>query len=144
MRSQELDPSVEVAHLRHLLDSQPACLMRLGVDGTVLAANDAALMLMGVSSGAQALERDFAAWVPPDQRDRWRAFTIGVAKGSPASIECDITTPSGDRHPTLFHGVPVTEHPDGVASLAVAARAVAGQRQLEAAMVELEAQLRET
>jgi len=143
VQNQELDPSVEIAHLRRLLDIQPTCLMRLGADGTVLAANDAALTLMGVASGAQALERDFAAWVPADQRGRWRAFTLGVAQGSPASIECDITTPSGDRHPTLFHAVPVADHPDGVASVAVAARAVASQRQLEAAIVDLEEQLRE-
>ena len=143
MNNPELEPSVEVAHLRRLLDTQPGCLMRLGADGTVLAANDAALALLGVTSGAQALGRDFADWVPPDQRDRWRAFAIGVAQGYPASIECDITAPSGDPHPTLFHGVPLSEHPDGVPSIAVAARAVSGQRQLEAAVVELEEQLRE-
>jgi hypothetical protein len=134
---------VEVVHLRRLLDIQPGCLLRLGADGTVLAANDAALALLGVTSGAQALGRDFAVWVPPDQRDRWRAFAIGIAAGHPASIECDITAPSGDLHPTLFHSVPLPEHPDGVASIAVAARAVSGQRQREAAIVELEGQLRE-
>jgi len=143
VNDQNIEPSVEVAHLRRLLDVQPGCLMRLSADGTVLAANDAALTLLGVTSGAQALGRDFAVWVAPDQIDRWRAFAMGVARGCPASIECDITAPSGDRHPTVFHGVPLSEHPDGVASLAVAARAVSGQRQLEAAIVELEEQLRE-
>jgi hypothetical protein len=143
VNDQNIEPSVEVAHLRRLLDIQPGCLMRLSADGTVLAANDAALTLLGVTSGAQALGRDFAAWVAPDQVDRWRAFAIGVVRGCPASLECDITAPGGDRHPTLLHGVPLPEHPDGVASMAVAARAVSGQRQLEAAIVELEEQLRE-
>jgi PAS domain S-box-containing protein len=140
---QELEPSVEVTHLRRLLDTQPSCLMRLGADGTVLAANDAALMLLGVKSGAQALGRNFSAWVPSDQRERWTAFSTGVVQGYPASVECDITSPSGDRQPTLFHGVPLTDHPDGVASMAVAARAVSGRRQLEAAVIELEEQIRE-
>jgi hypothetical protein len=143
VQNQELEPSVEVAHLRRLLDTQPSCLMRLGADGTVLAANDAALMLLGVQSGAQALGRDFSAWVPMDQRERWKAFATGVVFGHAASIECDIAAPTGDRQPTLFHGVPLTEHPDGVSSMAVAARAVSGQRQIEAAVVELEEQLRE-
>ena len=143
MNNQDLEPSVEVAHLRRLLDVQPGCLMRLGADGTVLAANDAALALVGVTSRAQVLGRDSAAWILPDQRDQWRAFTTGVAQGDPASIECDITSPSGDPHPTLFHGVPIPDHPDGVASLAVLARAVSGQRQLEAAIDALEEQLRE-
>lgn len=143
MQNQELEPSVEVAHLRRLLDTQPSCLMRLSADGTVLAANDAALALLGVSSGTHALGHDFAAWVPKDQRERWQAFTTGVVGGHSASIECDIAAPTGNRQPTLFHAVPLTDHPDGVSSLAVAARAVSGQRQLEAAIVELEEQLRE-
>ena len=143
MNNQDLEPSVEVAHLRRLLDVQPGCLMRLGADGTVLAANDATLALVGVTSRAQVLGKDSAAWILPDQRDQWRAFTTGVAQGDPASIECDITPPSGDPRPTLFHGVPIPDHPDGVASLAVLARAVSGQRQLEAAIDALEEQLRE-
>jgi chromosome segregation ATPase len=140
---QELEPLVEANHLRRVLDTQPGCLMRLGADGTVLAANDAALKLIGEASGARVLGRDFSAWVPPDQRDVWTAFTTGVVQGHPASVECDIAAPYGDRQPMLFHGVPLSDHPDGVASMAVAARAVSGQRQLEAAVIELEEQLRE-
>jgi hypothetical protein len=139
----DLEPSVEVAHLRRLLDIQPACLMRLGADGTVLAANDAALAMLGVKSGAQALGRDFSAWVPEDQCDRWKAFSGSVARGCPSSVECDIAAPHGDRQPTLFHGVPLADHPDGAASIAVAARAVSGQRHVEAAVVRLEEQLRQ-
>ena len=117
--------------------------MRLGADGTVLAANDAALALLGVPSGTQALGRNFSVWVATDQRDQWSTFTSGVVEGHSASIECDIAAPTGVRQPTLFHGVPLTDHPDGVRSLAVAARAVSGQRQLEATVVELEETLRE-
>jgi len=141
--SQELSPPVEAAHLRRLLDTQPSCLMRLGAEGTVLAANDAALMLLGLSSRAQALGNDFALWIAADHRERWRAFSASVIDGAPASVECDLVTPSGERQATLFHAVPLRDHPDGLASIAVAARAVAGQRQLEAAVVEREEALRE-
>ncbi len=143
MNSQEPDPSVEVVHLRRLLDIQPGCLMRVGADGTVLAANDGALMLLGGRTPAEALGRDFAVWVPPEQHDRWRAFTLAVVQGSPSSIECDIAPPSGDRYPTLFHAIPLTDHPDGVASMAVAARVISAQRQLEAAIGDLTEQLNE-
>jgi PAS domain-containing protein len=139
----DLEPSVEVAHLRRVLDTQPSCLMRLAADGTVFAANDAALALLGVTSAAKALGQSFTNWLPADEHARWRAFCAGVLTGASASIECDITGPSGDRHAVLFHGVSLCDHPDGTPSMAVAARAVSGQRQLEAAIVELEAQLRE-
>jgi PAS domain-containing protein len=139
----ELEPSVEVAHLRRVLDTQPSCLMRLAADGTVFAANDAALALLGVTSAARALGQSFTNWLPADEHARWRAFCDGVLTGVSASIECDINGPAGDRHAVLFHGVSLCDHPDGTPSMAVAARAVSGQRQLEAAIVELEAQLRE-
>lgn len=144
MNNLELDPTLEVIHLRRLLDIQPGCLMRLGADGVVLAANDAALTLLGMTSHAQALGRDFAAWIPPDQQDRWKAFTLQVIRGAPASVECDVAAPNGDRQAVLFHGVSLIGHPDGVASMAVAARAVSGQRNLEAAVVEREELLRES
>jgi hypothetical protein len=143
MIGQELDPTVEVAHLRRLLDIQPGCLLRLGADGMLLAASDAALALLGVASGAPALGRDFATWIRPDQHERWREFVAGVVKGVPASIECDMTLASGVARPTLFHAVPLADHPDGVPSIAVTARVVAAQYQLEASVFELGEQLRE-
>ena len=126
-----------------MFNTQPSCLMRLAADGTVFAANDAALALLGVKSAAKALGQSFTTWLPQDQHERWRRFCDGVLTGASASIECDVNTPSGDRHHVLFHGVTLTEHPDGRPSMAVAARAVSAQRQLEAAIVELEMQLRE-
>jgi PAS domain S-box-containing protein len=139
----ELEPSVEVTHLRRVLDTQPSCLMRLAADGTVFAANNAALALLGVKAAAQALGQRFTRWLPPDQHERWREFCAGVLTGASASIECEMIAPAGERHPVLFHGVPLCDHPDGTPSMAVAARAVSSQRQLETAIVRLEAQLRE-
>jgi hypothetical protein len=143
VNNQELDPAVEVVHLRRLLDIQPGCLLRVGADGMVLAANDAALMLLGERSPAEALGRDFTLWIPRDHHDRWRAFAAGVVHGSPSSIECEIAVPSGARYPTVFHGVPLADHPDGVASMAVAARVISNQRQLEGGIGELREQLHE-
>ena len=143
LNSCELEPTVEVTHLRRVLDTQPSCLMRLAADGTVFAANDAALALLGVKATAEALGQRFTRWLPPDQHERWREFCAGVMTGASASIECEMHTPAGERHPVLFHGVPLCDHPDGTPSMAVAARAVSGQRQLETAIVSLEAQLRE-
>ena len=117
--------------------------MRLAADGTVFAANDGALALLGVKSAARALGQRFTAWLPPDEHERWRAFCAGVLTGASASIECDITGSPGNRHAVLFHAVLLAEDPDGRPSMAVAARAVSAQRQLEAAIVELEMQLRE-
>lgn len=143
MNNHELDPAVEVIHLRRLLDTQPGCLLRVAEDGTVLAANDAALMLLGERSPADALGRDFALWIPLGQQGRWREFAAGVVNGSRSSIECDIQVPSGARQPILFHAVPLPDHPDGTPSMMVAARVISTQRQLEAAAYEFKRQLQE-
>ena len=139
----ELEPPVEVTSRLRPPDVQLSCLLRLAADGTVFAANDGALALLGATSAARALGQHFTAWLPQDQHERWRAFCDDVLSGASASIECDITGVSGHRHAVLFHGVSLAEHPDGGPSMAVAARAVSAQRQLEAAIVELEMQLRE-
>jgi hypothetical protein len=139
--NQELEPSVEIAHLRRLLDAQPSCLLRVAADGTVLAANDAARMLLGVASLAETLGRDVADWIREDQRDPWRAFALRVVAGAHASVECDVTPSSGEPQLTRFHGIPL-DHPDGVASMAVVARVVTAQHRLETAVVELEARVK--
>jgi hypothetical protein len=139
--NQELEPSVEIAHLRRLLDAQPSCLLRVAADGTVLAANDAARMLLGVASLAETLGRDIADWIREDQRDPWRAFALRVVAGAHASVECDVTPSSGEPQLTRFHGIPL-DHPDGVASMAVVARVVTAQHRLETAVVELEARVK--
>ena len=117
--------------------------MRLAADGTVFAANDGALALLGVKSAAGVLGQRFTAWLPPDEHERWRAFCASVLTGASASIECDITGSPGHQHPVLFHAVLLADDPGGRPSMAVAARAVGAQRQLESAIVELEMQLRE-
>ncbi len=140
---QELDPSVEVVHLRRLLDIQPACLLRLAADGTILAVNDAALVMLGGESCEQTLGRDFALWIPPEQREPWKAFTLGVVRGSPSSIECDVAGASGTLLPTLFQAIPLADHPDGVPSMAVTARVITAQRELEATVTELRKRVQE-
>jgi hypothetical protein len=38
-------PVAEALHLRRVIEQQPSCLLRVGIDGAVLAANEAALSL---------------------------------------------------------------------------------------------------
>jgi hypothetical protein len=45
-----LTPSSDASYLRRLLERQPACLIRVRLDGVLLACNDAALSLFGVGA----------------------------------------------------------------------------------------------
>src|SRR5262245_55609637 len=82
------ETATEAQHLRRVLDTQPACLMRAGIDGCLLAANDAALALLGVTDRSAALGATLMTWVAPEHHDRWRHFADRVVAGTRASLEC--------------------------------------------------------
>jgi PAS domain S-box-containing protein len=138
--SLEVDPAAEAEHLRRLLDKQPNCLMRVGADGEVLAANEASLQMLGVELLADALGKPFTTWLPPDQHAQWAAFSAQVIGASPASIELDIQAATGESRVVQFHGVPLTDHPDGITSMALSARDAMARRKLERSLNEMAAE----
>jgi PAS domain S-box-containing protein len=139
LTSLEADPKAEVEHLRRLLDKQPSCLMRVAASGELLAANEASLRLLGVERLAEALGKPLTVWLPPEQHPQWAAFSGQVIGGSPASIECDIRTAGGEFHVARFNGVSLTDHPDGIISMVLAARDATDHRQLERSLNEMAA-----
>src|SRR5688572_4864583 len=84
----------EVEHLRTLLERQPSCLMRIGVDGTLLAVNGAALGLLGATDLAQVLGTPFQDRIAGEPAVVWQDFTERLAAG-PVSFECELTDPAG-------------------------------------------------
>jgi PAS domain S-box-containing protein len=138
------DPAaVSADHLRRILDKQPACLMRVGIDGLILAANDAALELLGAETPAQVLGGSLMTWIVPAHQDAWRTFSNAVGTGAAQSLECDLTNASGSQHSVVLHGVPLVDHVDGIPSLIVGARDATALRRVEAALHESET-LRQT
>ncbi len=136
----DVGPAAEAEHLRRLLDKQPSCLMRVAADGELLAANDASLRLLGVESLRDALGRPFNSWLPSEQHAHWAAFSAQVVGGSPSSIECDIQTAAGEGRVARFHGISLTDHPDGIASMVLSARDAMDRRRLERSLNEMAAE----
>jgi PAS fold len=133
------DPSNEAQHLRRVLDTQPACLMRVGTDGCLLAANDAALALLGVEDRNVALGATLMTWMAPEHHDRWRHFAERVVAGTRSSLECDLKTSDGAAHQVILHSVPLLDHTDGVPSMILSIRDVSAVHRLESALQESEA-----
>src|SRR5262245_7207296 len=121
MLPQGIEPAVEAALLRGVLDNPTICLLRLGTDGVVLAANEATLFLVGADSLGEMLGKNFTAWIAPEQHSDWQAFLLQVLAGRSASLHCDLIAASGSRRAALLHGVPVDDPVDGAKSIAVAA-----------------------
>ncbi len=124
----------EVEHLRNLLEKQPCCLLRIALDGQLLAANDAALQELGAHDVAQALGRPFTEWIVAEDHELWHEFVAEVQENGSGDEECDLGGVERPRHPVLLKGVLLTDHPDGIASMLVVARDISGTRRLEAAL----------
>lgn len=110
----------EVRHLRRLLDTQPACLLRVSADGDLLAVNDAGLRLFGVSDRKRLLGQRLARHLGPDAQDALTRFLATVREDAEGSIERHVIAEDGTCFPVVFHGAPVIDPPDGIPSVLLA------------------------
>jgi hypothetical protein len=124
---------VDPQHLQRIIEKQPSCLVRAGIDGVLLAVNDAALGLLGAREIGQVLGTPLTARIVPEHHELWKAFAATIATDASRSFECDLTDLTGARRTILFHGVPLLDHPDGIPSMMLGARDVSALRRLETA-----------
>jgi PAS domain S-box-containing protein len=139
MTTQAVEPAaVEALHLRRLIEQQPACLLRVGIDGLLLAVNEAALKLLGGEALTQVLGSKLTKLIMPRQHEEWQEFAARVRDGVSGSIECDLNDLSGMRRTMLLQAVPLLDHADGVPSMILTARDISAPRRLEASLRERE------
>ena len=131
----------EAVHLRRLIEKQPACVLRVGIDGLVLAANDAAVSLLGAEGLTQVLGTKLTERIIRRHHEQWEEFAARIREGTSSSIECDLTDLSGGRRTILLQGVPLLDHADGIPSMILAARDTSTYRRLETALREREVTL---
>lgn len=132
-------PVEDPAHLASLLDRQPACLMRVGIDGLLLAVNDASVGLLGADHLEQVLGGLLTDRLVPEHQEPWRDFVSRVWTAGSGSFECDMLDHTGARRSMDLQGIALLDHPDGVRSLLVVARDISSTRVLEQALQEHEA-----
>jgi hypothetical protein len=123
----------ETERLRGLLDRQPCCLLRVGMDGLLLAANEAALSQLAARELGKTLGRLLTEWILPEHRNRWCEFAARVRERGSGSLECILVDLDGVQHAVSLRGVSI-EHPDGIPSLLVVARNINETQRLEAAL----------
>ncbi len=132
----------EAAHLTRLIERQPACLIRVALDGVMLAANDAALALLGTDKLELVLGKKITEQVAPDHQDAWRDFAVRVWNTQSGSLECDMVDPAGTRRGVQMRGIALTDHPDTLHTILVVIRDMSATQRLEQALQEHEAMRR--
>src|SRR5258706_1541242 len=123
-------PSPDASYLRRLLDRQPACLVRVRLDGVLLACNDAALSLFDVATLGGILKTDLTHRLVAADRAKWQEFTTRVWANGAASLECQLVRTDGAR-PVVVQGVALKDHPDGVDSMLLSFRDQSQRHRLE-------------
>src|SRR5688500_9016764 len=127
--------SSEVAQLREVIEKQPACLVRVSLDGTLLAVNEAALSIFGAENLGQVLEQSVAVRFLPGQQKLWDEFSSRVWASGAGSVECELADLSGEKRPVLLKGVARRDHHDGIDSLFITIRDTSTRVRLEQAVV---------
>jgi PAS domain S-box-containing protein len=122
------------AHLQTLIEKVPVCLTRVAQDGTLLAVNDAALVLLGGDGLAHVLGKNLSTFVGSDQ-NACRRFIERIAGGERGSVEIELTNLTGNVSTLQISGTPMPGAPDGVKSALLAFRDVTEQRRLEQSLL---------
>ena len=76
------------ARLRVMLETAPACLMRVAGDGTILAMNIATLAMVDAERADQVVDQSWYERVVPDSQAACRNFIERAAHGERGSLEC--------------------------------------------------------
>jgi hypothetical protein len=129
------EPSADAAHLTRVLESLPVCLMRVGTDGLLLAANQAALGLLGTSELADVLGTALIDRIARKDQPAWLDFTRRIARGTSSSLECELCDLAGGTRPVSLQGAPLLEHPDRIPSIFLIARDTSSGKALEDAVL---------
>jgi PAS domain S-box-containing protein len=125
-----------VSHLKHLIESLPVCVMRTDLNGCLLAANDSALQLLGVTEHAKVLTKSLSERVSAEHTDDWRAFLQRTWTEGAGSVECELIDFNGAHRIILVKSVAQPTHVDGIQSLILTAQDLASRRRLERALNE--------
>ena len=136
--STELSRSSDASYVRWLLERKAACLVRVRLDGVLLACNHAALGLFAAGERGALLDSNLIDRLVAADRTQWDEFVARCSANGAASFECHLVIRDDNARPVLLQGVPLTDHPDGVESLLLHLRdqSQALDRSIESAAID--------
>jgi hypothetical protein len=117
-------------HIRAVLERLPVAVLRIDVNGTLMAVNQAGLGLLGADSLAQVLGTSFLAYLDDSLVAPCRRLLEDAGEGVGGSLEIDLRGLTGTPHALEVHAVPHPGAPDATPSVMVTLRDVTRARQL--------------
>src|SRR6266581_8230566 len=96
-------PSAAERRLRLVVESAPVSLCILDPESKVLAANRAALTLLGIERLHCVIGTPLDRLVVTEGRERFMAFVTGVCRGEAGTLEYEVTVPGGTPRSVETH-----------------------------------------
>jgi hypothetical protein len=113
-------------HLLQIIERQPACLMRVDLEGQFLAVNQAGLSLLGAQGLGDVLGTSVTERIT--NGGDWTEFARRVWSHAPGSLECSLMRGPSSIQTILFHAIALPDHPDQIPSLLLTARDLSDSR----------------
>jgi hypothetical protein len=92
-------------------------MVRVRLDGGLLARNDAALRLFAVGTLRAILNTTLIDRIVEAERPRWQEFVTRCWANGAASLDCHLVASGDQARPVLVQGVALNDHPAGIDSL---------------------------
>jgi len=109
-------PSASERRLRLVVESAPVSLCILDPEGKVLAANRAALTLLGVERLHDVIGTLLDRLVVTEHRERFTAFVTSVCGGAAGTLQYELAVPGGTLRSVETHAVPLRREASATAA----------------------------
>ncbi|QJD29820.1 putative bifunctional diguanylate cyclase/phosphodiesterase [Methylococcus geothermalis] len=120
--------------LRTLIDAEPECVKTVGADGTLIDMNRAGLRMIEAGSIEEVRGKPISAFVDPNDRERFEAFSRRVLAGESGKLEFQVIGLRGGRRWLETHAVPFYGPPGRAEALLAVTRDMTDRKQAEEAV----------
>jgi two-component system, cell cycle sensor histidine kinase and response regulator CckA len=106
LRSSEAVVNRSERRLQAIIDAEPACVMLVSPDGTLLEMNRAGLEMIGADRISQLVSRPIVDLVHAEDQEKFSGMHRTVSSGSPSTVEFRLVGLKGDERSVEAHAVP--------------------------------------
>jgi|GEM_PF-2831351 len=130
-RSAEDALAYSESFLRSIIDTEPECVKLVASDGVLLQMNAAGCAMLEADDPSEVPGKSVYPFIIPEHRDSFKALLQSVCKGTPGSLEFEVTGVKGTRRWLETHAVPFRDKRQGNTMMLSVTRDVTERRKLE-------------
>ena len=131
------------AHLRTIIETEPACVKLLDTSGVIRQMNPAGLAILQADRAEQVLGKSVATFVPPKNVPVLKDLLALVLRGQACVAEVEIEGLKGSRRILEMHAAPLRDSTGQICSVVSVTHDITERRKMDVALRESEQQFRQ-